>query len=142
MLALRRAKGMVIDAGDPDSRSCGSFFVNPVLPTAAALAAVRALGHAPDMAGVPWWPEPDGHRIKLSAAWLIEQSGLQRGHRSGDGTGPVGLSTKHTLAIVNHGGATSAQVLAFADHVCGRVRTACGVMLEREPVRMPGARTE
>ncbi|MSP91993.1 MAG: UDP-N-acetylmuramate dehydrogenase [Myxococcales bacterium] len=130
VLALRQAKGMVIDAADPDSRSCGSFFENPVLAAETAATAVRALGHVPATPGVPWWPEPDGAHVKLSAAWLIQLSGMQ----CGDGVGPVGLSSKHTLAIVNRGGATAAQVLAFADHVVRRVVAACGVRLRREPV--------
>lgn len=127
VLALRRAKGMVVDPSDPDSRSCGSFFVNPVIqqdaPDAAAWTArVRAKE-------APGWPQPDGS-MKLSAAWLIEHSGMARGY----GDGPVGLSTKHTLALVNRGGATTAQVFAFGTEVTRRVAESWGVALAREPV--------
>jgi len=97
VLALRRGKGMVLDAADPDTRSAGSFFTNPVL-SADAFAPLQARG-------APGFPEPDG-RVKTSAAWLIEQAGFGKGH----GDGPVGLSSKHTLALVNRGGGTAADL--------------------------------
>lgn len=125
VLALRRSKAMVVDENDPDSRSCGSFFVNPIV-TAATADAVAA--RVPQAASMPRWPLD--RDVKLSAAWLIEHSGLPRGY----GDGAVGLSRKHTLALVNRGGATAADVLAFAQHVQDRVRQVTGVALEREPV--------
>ena len=79
MLEIRRAKSMVLDPADPNRRSCGSFFVNPVLAAAEA-ARVETLAGAD--AGMPRWPEPDG-RVKLSAAWLIERAGFRRGERVG-----------------------------------------------------------
>jgi UDP-N-acetylmuramate dehydrogenase len=115
VLELRRGKGMVIDPADPDSVSAGSFFTNPILDT------------APD--GAPTWPQPDG-RVKTSAAWLIEQSGFHRGY----GNGRVGISTKHTLALVNRGGATTAELMALAREIAAGVEERFGVALHPEPV--------
>ena len=115
VLALRRGKGMVIDPADPDSRSAGSFFTNPVLDVVPV--------------GAPSWPEAGG-RCKVSAAWLIEQAGFAKGH----GDGPVGLSTKHTLALVHRGGGSTADLLALAREVRDGVRAVFGVELEPEPV--------
>ncbi|MDQ1626190.1 MAG: UDP-N-acetylmuramate dehydrogenase, partial [Actinomycetota bacterium] len=100
VLALRRRKGMVLDPQDHDTWSAGSFFTNPVL-TAEAAAALPA--------AAPRWPAPDG-RVKVSAAWLIEQAGFSRGY----GDGPVRLSGKHTLALTNRGAARTADLLALA----------------------------
>ena len=125
VLALRRRKGMVIDPADPDSVSAGSFFTNPVLEHEAyeALARRAAPGHPPA------WPEPDG-RVKTSAAWLIEQAGFRRGY----GNGRVGISAKHTLALVNRGGATTAELMALAREIAAGVRERFGVALHPEPV--------
>jgi UDP-N-acetylmuramate dehydrogenase len=116
VLALRAGKGMLLDPADPDSVSAGSFFTNPVL----------AAADLPP--GAPSWPAADG-RVKTSAAWLIEQAGFRRGY----GVGSVGLSTKHTLALVNRGGATTSELVAFARLVRDRVREAFGISLEVEP---------
>ena len=126
VLALRRGKGMVIDPADPDSVSAGSFFTNPILPVA-EWEAVAA--RAPEGARPPAWPEPDG-RVKTSAAWLIERAGFQRGW----GDGRAGISTKHTLALVNRGGATTAELLAVARTIAAGVRERFGVELRPEPV--------
>ena len=115
VLTLRRRKGMVIDPGDPDSVSAGSFFTNPVLEV------------APD--GAPAWPEPDG-RVKTSAAWLIERAGFHKGY----GDGRIGISTKHTLALVNRGGGTTAELLALAREIAAGVRDRFGIELHPEPV--------
>jgi UDP-N-acetylmuramate dehydrogenase len=120
VLALRRSKGMVLDDADPDSRSAGSFFTNPVLDAAAAAA-------LPDDA--PRWPDRDG-RVKVSAAWLIERAGFGKGY----GDGPVGVSTKHTLALVNRGGGTAADLRAVAREIRAGVQSAFGVELVPEPV--------
>jgi len=129
VLALRRSKGMVLDEGDPDSVSAGSFFTNPILDAVAfATLRERARERLGDVE-VPGFDEPDG-RIKISAAWLIEQAGFRRGH----GDGRVGLSSKHTLAIINRGGATAAEVLEFARRIADGVRGAFGVELAPEPV--------
>ena len=125
VLAVRRAKSMVLDPGDPNRRSCGSFFVNPVVtPAEADRVAARAGG-----VGMPRWPEPDG-RVKLSAAWLIERAGFERGRRAG----AVGLSTRHTLAIVCHEGARARDVVVFARAVRAAVEERFGVRLVPEPV--------
>jgi UDP-N-acetylmuramate dehydrogenase len=120
VLGLRRGKGMVIDPGDPDSVSAGSFFTNPIL----AASEFEALPGSP-----PAFPEPDG-RIKTSAAWLIERSGFGRGY----GEGRAAISTKHTLALVNRGGATTAELMTLARAIAGGVREAFGVELMPEPV--------
>lgn len=132
VLALRRAKSMVWSPDDPNHRSVGSFFTNPVVPTALHDEVVRraqARGLAATAAEVPAWPQPDG-RTKLSAAWLIERAGISKGLRRG----AVGVSSRHTLALVHHGGGTSAALLALADEVRAAVRSAFGVELEREAV--------
>ena len=120
VLALRRAKGMVLDDADHDTWSVGSFFTNPVLGAAQA----RALP-----ADAPRYPAPDG-QVKTSAAWLIERSGVGRGHTLGT---PASVSTKHTLALTNRGGASAADVLALAADVRDRVRDTFGIELEPEP---------
>jgi UDP-N-acetylmuramate dehydrogenase len=122
VLAVRRAKGMVLDPGDHDTWSAGSFFTNPILTTADA-------DRLP--ADAPRWPLPDGG-VKTSAAWLIERAGFARGH-AGLG-GRVALSTKHTLALTNRGEATTADLLALAREVRAGVRAAFGVELVNEPV--------
>ncbi|MEX2194206.1 MAG: UDP-N-acetylmuramate dehydrogenase [Thermoleophilaceae bacterium] len=130
VLGLRRRKGMVIDPDDPDSVSAGSFFTNPILDMDAAGRLERRVAErlGPD-ARPPAWPEPDG-RVKTSAAWLIERAGFQRGY----GSGRVGLSGKHTLALVNRGGATTAELVALAREIASGVREAFGVALAPEPV--------
>jgi UDP-N-acetylmuramate dehydrogenase len=116
VLALRRGKGMVWDPADPDSRSAGSFFTNPIVP------ADRAVD------GCPNWPAGDG-RVKLSAAWLVQHAGFGRGTREGR----VGTSSRHSLALTTAEGATAAELLAFADKVVATVEQRFGVTLEREP---------
>ncbi|MCA9542969.1 MAG: UDP-N-acetylmuramate dehydrogenase [Myxococcales bacterium] len=128
VLALRRSKSMVYDPADPNHRSAGSFFVNPVVADAHAdrvAARVQALGLG---ARLPRWPAGEG-QSKLSAAWLIERAGFERGV----GEGPVGLSTQHTLAVVNRGGARAGQVLRFARRIQAGVQRAFDVALEMEP---------
>jgi UDP-N-acetylmuramate dehydrogenase len=126
VLALRRAKGMVVDPADPDSVSAGSFFTNPILEPGDF---ARLQARAGDPGGPPAFPEPDG-RIKTSAAWLIERAGFPRGY----GDGRVGISAKHTLALVNRGGATTAELMALAREIAGGVRDRFGVRLMPEPV--------
>ena len=118
VLNLRADKGMVIDPDDPDTRSVGSFFLNPIVDPA----------HA-----VPNCPQfPEGEQVKLSAAWLIEQAGIHRGWRPDDAC-PAAVSSKHTLAIVNLGGATATDVLRVATAIRDRVAQVHGVLLEPEP---------
>ncbi|MGN6608226.1 MAG: UDP-N-acetylmuramate dehydrogenase [Jatrophihabitans sp.] len=114
VLDLRRSKGMVLDADDPDTWSVGSFFVNPFVP--------REL--VPD--GCPNW-EVDG-QVKLSAAWLIEHAGFHKGF----GRDHVTLSTKHTLALTNRGGATTAELLDVARVIRDGVETRFGIRLRPE----------
>ena len=118
VLALRRGKGMVLDAGDHDTWSVGSFFTNPVV------------AEAPDLPG-PRWPAGPG-RVKLSAAWLIENAGFGRGY-AGPG-GRVGLSGKHVLALTHRGGGATAELLELARAVRDGVRSRFGVELVAEPV--------
>jgi UDP-N-acetylmuramate dehydrogenase len=120
VLGLRRGKGMVLDEGDHDTWSAGSFFTNPVLTAEEA-------GALPP--GAPRWEQPDGS-VKTSAAWLIEHAGFTKGYSAG----PVGLSTKHTLALTNRGGATTKELIALAAEIRAGVLGAFGVRLENEPV--------
>jgi len=147
VLALRRGKGMVLDPADPDTRSAGSFFTNPILDARqfAALQEVVAARCGPD-AGIPRYPAGQGAdqgQVKVSAAWLIEQAGFQKGYAAQDGasagargTGRPGarISAKHTLALVNPGGATAASLLGLAREVRDGVRDVFGVELAHEPV--------
>jgi UDP-N-acetylmuramate dehydrogenase len=130
VLAIRRRKAMVIDPRDSDSRSVGSFFVNPTL-TQGEFEAIKqrlaTLGAGGD--ALPAFPASDG-RIKLSAAWLIERAGIKRGYTHGN----VGTSTKHALAIVNRGGGTAGEVVELKELIQKRVREASGVELKPEPV--------
>jgi UDP-N-acetylmuramate dehydrogenase len=120
VLELRRGKGMVLAAEDHDTWSAGSFFTNPLLPPD------QAAG-LPETA--PRWPTDDG-RVKTSAAWLIEQAGIGKGH----GSGAARVSTKHTLALTNRGGATTAELLALAREIRAAVHDRFGVTLVPEPV--------
>jgi UDP-N-acetylmuramate dehydrogenase len=121
VLTLRRRKGMVLDAADPDTWSAGSFFTNPVLDEARAAGIPQAC---------PRYPAASG--VKLSAAWLIEQSGIGKGHALSP-TAPAAISGKHTLALTNRGGATAADILALASAVQAQVRATFGVDLAIEP---------
>lgn len=126
VLQLRRAKSMVLDANDANTRSCGSFFVNPILDAAQFRAFSERAAHAGD---VPQFPQIDGN-VKLSAGWLIEHAGFPRGTRDGS----VGLSTKHALALITYGGARAVNVTEFAARVQRGVLERFGVQLEPEPV--------
>ena len=126
VLAIRRSKSMVLDGDDPNHRSCGSFFLNPIVTSAELQRIEERARFDPAM---PRWPVPDG-RVKLSAAWLIQAVGFERGHREGS----VGLSSRHTLAVVCYDGARAADVVALARRVRERVEEQFGVRLEPEPV--------
>jgi UDP-N-acetylmuramate dehydrogenase len=130
VLELRRAKGMVLDPADPDTRSAGSFFTNPILTPAGLSELDRCVAErlGPDVS-YPRYPEPDG-RTKTSAAWLIDRAGFPKGYVCG----PVRISTKHTLALTNPNGARTEDLLALAREVRDGVRTAFGVELVNEPV--------
>ena len=124
VIALRRGKGMVVDAGDPESRSAGSFFTNPLVDSAAVARLDKQFG-----ASMPRWPQPDG-MTKLSAGWLIERAGFTKGYT----VGRVGISNKHALALVNRGGATAGELLELATEITAGVRARLGVALVPEPV--------
>ena len=132
VLALRRSKSMVIDEADDNRRSAGSFFTNPVVEAAVAAALVEQAvreGVAASAAAVPRFPADEG-RVKLAAAWLIEAAGFRKGERRG----AVGISSRHALALVHHGGGTTRELLALAEEIRERVRARFGVELQREPV--------
>jgi UDP-N-acetylmuramate dehydrogenase len=134
VLALRRGKGMVLDAADPDTRSAGSFFTNPVLDLAAFAELERtvAASFGPEVR-VPAFPAGP-KQVKVPAAWLIERAGFAKGYQPGpDGHG-ARISAKHTLALVNPGGATTASLLGLAREVADGVRKVLGVNLAAEPV--------
>lgn len=149
VLALRRSKGMVFDPEDPDTHGCGSFFVNPIVEA-------RVLSSLP--AGVPSWPttpgltespvvlplpvadsawvkprksSPHPALVKLSAAWLIQNAGIDRGFRL-PGSGAA-VSSKHTLAITNRGAASAKDVIELARYIQTRVASEFGVLLQPEP---------
>jgi UDP-N-acetylmuramate dehydrogenase len=132
VLALRKGKSMLLDRDAENGQSAGSFFMNPTLDEA-ELAAVNARVASSGVLGagevMPAYPANEG-RTKLAAGWLIERAGFGKGA----GAGRVGLSTKHALAIVNRGGATAAEILAFARTVKDGVRERFGVELQAEPV--------
>jgi UDP-N-acetylmuramate dehydrogenase len=132
VIALRRRKSMVLDAADPNRRSVGSFFTNPIVDDAAAerlAARAAADGLVPAPADVPRWPAGPG-RVKLSAGWLIERAGMTKGLRRG----PVGISSAHALALVHHGGGTTAALVALAREVRDAVAARFGVALAPEPI--------
>jgi UDP-N-acetylmuramate dehydrogenase len=125
VLTIRRRKSMVLgDSSDENRRSCGSFFVNPVVPR--AMADVVEARHGGKV--MPRFEVGDG-RIKLSAGWLIEAAGFRKGERFGN----VGLSTRHALAIVCHDGATAREVAALAERIRERVKARFEVTLTTEP---------
>jgi UDP-N-acetylmuramate dehydrogenase len=132
VLAQRRRRGMVLDPTDHDTWSCGSFFTNPVLTAAEFDALERRVAERLGE-GAPTPPRfPDaGGRVKTSAAWLIERAGFGKGYGA---PGPVTLSTKHSLAVTNRGGASAADVVALAREVRDGVAEAFGVRLVNEPV--------
>jgi len=137
VLRLRRGKGMVLDPGDPDSRSAGSFFTNPVLDTG-QFARLRQVVDGRSGPGVPIPQFTAGPgQVKVPAAWLIGQAGFHKGYAGtarGDGARSAHISTKHTLALVNPGGASTADVVGLAREIRGRVHDIFGVELASEPV--------
>ena len=124
---IRRRKGMVVDASDPDSRSAGSFFRNPIVSEDILCEITRSLNLTTEQ--VPHWPAAEGC-VKLPAAWLLEQAGFVRGYTLGQ----AGISTKHTLALINRGAATEKDIAALRNRILVEVRSRFGVELEQEPV--------
>jgi UDP-N-acetylmuramate dehydrogenase len=128
---IRQAKGMLIVEGDPDCRSAGSFFKNPVM-TDEQFRQIAAAGEkAP-----PRFPAGPGAEnpglVKVPAAWLIEQAGFAKGYT----LGAAAVSRRHTLALVNLGGASAAEILALASQITAAVEARFGIRLEMEPVRL------
>ena len=133
VLAIRGRKGMVVSPGDPDSRSAGSFFTNPVL-RAGELAHVESVATGRGLGPVPRFEAGEG-LVKVPAAWLIERSGFTKGYRAaGEAADGAHVSAKHTLALVNGGAATTAGLLALAHEIIAGVRREFGVTLEPEPI--------
>jgi UDP-N-acetylmuramate dehydrogenase len=139
VIALRRSKGMVIDPQDDERHSAGSFFTNPVVTDDQAervIARAVEVGAASSAADVPRWPAGPG-RSKLAAGWLIERAGLAKGLR----WGPVGISSRHALALVHHGGGSTRELLDLALHVRATVKERFGVHLRPEPVLLGSQHT-
>jgi UDP-N-acetylmuramate dehydrogenase len=123
---IRRSKAMVITDDEPDSRSAGSFFKNPIITRERfEILSAKALENGKE---IPSFAADAGH-VKIPAAWLIENSGLKKGFT----LGRVAISSKHTLALVNRGGATSAELLTLKELVQQKVREAFGIELRPEP---------
>jgi UDP-N-acetylmuramate dehydrogenase len=124
---IRQSKGMLLVDGDPDCRSVGSFFKNPVVKKEQAECIQEKSGKE-----LPRFSAGTGDEemVKIPAAWLIEQAGFVRGYVLGG----VGISSRHTLALINRGGAKAAEVLALAEEIKTAVQARFGIELEREPV--------
>ena len=120
---IRRGKGMFIVEGDPDCRSAGSFFKNPVVPAATYERISREEGE------VPHYPAAGG-AVKIPAAWLLERAGFHKGYAMG----AAGVSSRHTLALINRGGARAADIFALRDRILATVEERFGIRLEPEPV--------
>jgi UDP-N-acetylmuramate dehydrogenase len=126
---IRQSKGMLLVEGDEDCRSAGSFFKNPIVTEDQAVRVASIAGSEPPR--FPADPDYPG-MIKLSAAWLIEESGFTKGYT----LGRAGISTKHTLALINRGGATAAEILALADMIRSEVARRFGIHLQQEPLML------
>ncbi|MBI4818358.1 MAG: UDP-N-acetylmuramate dehydrogenase [Deltaproteobacteria bacterium] len=132
VLSIRRSKSMVIEASDENHRSVGSFFLNPIVDESVGdevVAQSLRSGLATEESEVPRYPASPG-RVKLSAAWLIERAGFVKGFRDGS----VGVSSRHSLALVHHGGGTTRELLELAERIRRGVREKFGVELMREPI--------
>ena len=121
VIAIRKRKGMVLDPGDPDTRSDGSFFMNPIISAAQYEEFARVAPDAPHF--------PSGKEVKLSAAWLIEHAGFRKGFVHGN----VGLSSKHSLAVINRGGGTAREVRELVEMIQTKVRDRFGIDIHPEP---------
>ncbi len=127
VLHIRLGKGMVVTPDNPERYSAGSFFKNPVVPAATVAAIAAAAGVT--AADVPRYPAGESC-VKLPAAWLLERAGFVKGFRQG----AAAVSTRHTLALTNQGGAVAADMVALRDTIQSRVAALFGVHLEPEPV--------
>lgn len=129
--AIRRAKGMLLVEGDPDCKSAGSFFKNPVVHEGVLTAIAERMGM--EAAAIPHWPA-GGELVKLPAAWLVERAGFPKGFVRG----AAGISSRHTLALINRGGASFAEIAGLRDAIVAGVEERFGVKLEQEPVQVGG----
>ena len=129
VLALRRRKSMVLDGNDPNTRSVGSFFTNPILTGQQFGELENLWKRAGKRDAIPTFSAEGG--VKVPAAWLVEKAGFHKGFRRG----AVGISANHSLALVNHGGTTT-ELLELATEIQAAVLSQFGVRLEREPVVM------
>jgi UDP-N-acetylmuramate dehydrogenase len=126
--AIRHGKGMLIVEGEADCRSAGSFFKNPIVAPSTLTRIAANLQIA--ASEVPHWPAADG-QIKLPAAWLLERAGFTKGFVLGH----AGISSRHTLALINRGHATAADMIALRDRIRAEVQARFGIQLEQEPVQ-------
>ena len=124
---IRAQKGMLLVAGNSDCRSAGSFFKNPIVVVSVLDSLAEELGV--EKRSIPAYPAQNGE-VKLSAAWLIERAGFQKGYALGN----AGISSRHTLALINRGGASAAEIVALRDQVTAAVAFRFAVRLEPEPV--------
>jgi UDP-N-acetylmuramate dehydrogenase len=122
---IRQSKGMLLVEGDPDCQSAGSFFKNPVVAEEHARSIADISGKEP-----PRYPSPERGKVKIPAAWLIEQSGFSKGYSLGG----AAISSRHTLALINRGGATAREIIALAEKIESAVRERFGILLQIEPV--------
>ena len=130
---IRRGKGMLLVPGDPDARSAGSFFKNPIILSQQMEDLAHDLNLSP--ADIPHWPAHSlgtGPRVKLAAAWIIERAGFHKGFTFGQ----AGISSRHTLALINRGQATHADIIALRDHICSTVQRRFDITLEQEPAEV------
>lgn len=125
VLKIRAAKSMVIDPGDPNSRSAGSFFKNPIVERSM----LAQIAEAASVDSVPQFKSGDDI-VKVPAAWLIERAGFYKGFTMGN----AGISTNHSLALVNRGGATAQEIIELKDSITGTVEEVFGITLVPEPV--------
>ena len=121
---VRQSKGMLMVNDDPDCRSAGSFFKNPVVSDDQ----VKRIAEA-GVKDPPRFPAGPG-QVKLPAAWLIEQAGFPKGYA----LGAAGISSRHTLALINRGNATADEILALASQIFTAVEAKFGISLDVEPV--------
>ncbi|HEY0429232.1 MAG TPA: UDP-N-acetylmuramate dehydrogenase [Pyrinomonadaceae bacterium] len=128
IIEIRAAKSMVIDERDPNSKSAGSFFKNPIVSNE-KFAEILEKAQKSKIENVPGY-KVDDRSVKVPAAWLIENSGFQKGYKKGN----AGLSTRHTLAVVNLGSASAGEILALKEEIQAKVKNIFDVRLETEPI--------
>jgi UDP-N-acetylmuramate dehydrogenase len=126
---IRHRKGMLIVEGEADCRSAGSFFKNPIVPESTLTSIAATLSIPADK--IPHWPAANGN-IKLPAAWLLEQAGFPKGFQQGN----AGISSRHTLALINRGNATAADITHLRDAIQQKVKARFHIHLEQEPVQL------